>query len=276
MILQAKVAIKYCFITSLFILNLEATPDSNYEKYGTAFFTSIAGDSASFKTKNTTHPIHLHDSIIIDSESLLTTGDCDYVFFKLSNNTTFGLFENTQFRIQSFKQNPFENADVGFDREPSNSYFRSFLTEGTIFVESNILSPISVFEINLPECKLELYSVKCVISYLFNILHIALYEGNISLKKNDSITHINAPTYYSNDNYSLKNSINTYATKSPEMPTQWDSFKEYISIENNRVLFFSDASSSQSAAKAKLVISEDFYHQKFTRPRSFKKLKYKD
>lgn len=273
MIFQAKIAIKYCLIASLFILNLEAISDRDYEKYGIAFFTSIAGNSVSFNTKSTTSPVHLHDSIIINSQSLISTGDSDFVFFKLSNNTTFGLFENTQFSIESFKQNSFQNDTIRFDQEPSSSYFKSLLTEGTILVKSNTLSTLSVFEINLPECQLELFSVTCVISYQFNILHIVLYEGNISLKTNDAVTHINAPAYYTNDDYNLKNSITSYTAKSSEIPPQWNLFQEYINNENNRVIFFPDDSSSQSAAKAKLVISENFYHQDFSRPRSFKEFK---
>ena len=106
------------------------------------------------------------------------------------------------------------------DREPSISNFISTLNEGTIIVKSNDLSPLSVFEIHLPipNSKLELYSVKAVISYRYNILHIALYEGNISLKTNNTTKYINAPSYYVNDDYNLANSIKNHASDLSETP----------------------------------------------------------
>ena len=175
--------ITYCLIALLFIVNLEASSSSDFEKYGIAFFTSVTGDSVNFENNTINRSIRLHDSMIIDSESLLSTGDSDYVFFKLSNKTTFGLLENTQFRIQSFNQNLFQKKDIRLDREPSISNFVSTLSQGTIIVKSNGLSTLSVFEIHLPipNCKFELYSSKAIISYRYNI-YIALYEGNISLK----------------------------------------------------------------------------------------------
>lgn len=276
MILQVKRVTAYCFIASLFILNIEASSKREYEKFGSAFFTSVTGNTASFKNSTLNKSIHLHDTIMINSESLLSTGESDYVFFKLSNNTTFGLLENTQFKIESFKQNTFQEKDINFDREPSNSYFKSYLNEGTIVVKSNILSPLSIFEIHLPDSQLELYSAEAVISYRYNILHVALYEGNISLKTKDSIIHINAPSYYVIDAYRLKNSIGTDDTNLSEAPSRWNSFKDYISVENNRVIFFPSTISSQSAAKAKLIQSEEFYNQSFTRPRSFQILESKD
>jgi hypothetical protein len=276
MIPQMKLVILYCFIASLFILNLEANPDSDYEKYGTAIFTSVTGNSSTFKNNTINQSIALHDSITIDSESSLTTGASDYVFFKLSNNSVFGLLENTQFKIQSFKQESFQEKDIRLDREPSKSYFICELSEGTIAVKSNALSPLSTFEIHLPDSQLELHSALCVISYRYNILHIALYEGNISLKTNDSITYINAPSYYVIDAHSLNNSIDNFDAKLSEAPTRWNSFKDYIAIENNRVIFFPDTTSSQSAAKPKLISSNDFFNQRFTRPRSFQSLEEKE
>lgn len=273
MISQVKVAIKYYIIVALFILNLSAKSDSNYQKYGIAFFTSIEGDSVSLKTNKKTSTIELHDTVIIESESLLSTGNQDYVFFKLSNNTAFGLFENTQFKIQSFEQEPFLEKDIQFDREPSKSNFKGYLSKGTIVVKTNLLSPLSDFEIILPNGKLELYSAICVISYRFNILHIALYEGNISLKINDSITHINSPNYYVNDAYNLKNSISNYSSKLSKAPAKWKLFKDYISVENNRVVFLPETTASKNVAKAELIISEDFHTQGFRRPRSFIKFK---
>lgn len=271
-----KRVILYCFMASLFILNLEANFDSDSAKYGTAFFTSVTGKSVTFKNNTLSQSIELHDSISIHSESFLTTGASDYVFFKLSNNCTFGLLENTQFKIQSFKQESFQEKDIRLDREPSKSSFISELHEGTIVVKSNALSPLSTFEIHLPNSQLELHSARCVISYRYNILHIALYEGNISLKANGSVTYINAPNYYVTDAHSLKNSLNNFDAKLSEAPVQWNSFKDYIAIEDKRVIFFPDTTSSHGAAKGKLISTNEFLNQSFTRPRSFQKLELKD
>ena len=270
--------ITYCFIALLFIVNLEASSSSDFEKYGIAFFTSVTGDSVNFENSTVNRSIRLHDSMIIDSESLLSTGDSDYVFFKLSNNTTFGLLENTQFRIQSFKQNIFQEKNIRLDREPSISNFISTLNEGTIIVKSNDLSPLSVFEIHLPipNSKLELNSVKAVISYRYNILHIALYEGNISLKTNNTTKYINAPTYYVNDDYNLANSIKNHASNLSEIPARWNLFKDYISVENDCVIFFPSTTASDCAAEAKLICKPDFYNQSFSRPRSFKNPQLQD
>ena len=270
--------ITYCFIALLFIVNLEASSSSDFEKYGIAFFTSVTGDSVNFENSTVDRSISLHDSMIIDSESLLSTGDSDYVFFKLSNNTTFGLLENTQFRIQSFNQNVFQDKNIRLDREPSISNFISTLNEGTIIVKSNGLSPLSVFEIHLPipNSKLELYSVKAVISYRYNILHIALYEGNISLKTNNTTKYINAPSYYVSDDYNLANSIKNHASDLSETPTRWNLFKDYISVENDSVIFFPSTTASECAAEAKLISTPDFYNQSFSRPRSFKNPQLQD
>lgn len=276
MISQVKLVFSYCLISSLFIMNLEAAPVSKNQRFGTAFITSVAGNSINFKNSTTTHSIRLHDSIILNSDTLISTGDRDYVFFKLSNNTTFGILESTQFSIQSFQQDTFTDRDVRFDREPSISNFKSTLDEGTIVVKSNIISPLSIFEIHLPDSKLELYSAIAVISYRYNILHIALYEGNISLKSNNSIKHINAPSYYVIDSYNLKNSIDNYDADLSEAPSQWNLLKDSISVENNRVIFTPEERSSQSAAKAKLISIKDFYNQNFIQPRSFQKLEFKD
>ena len=276
MISQVKLVFSYCLINSLFIMNLEAAPVSKNQRFGTAFITSVAGNSINFKNSTTTHSIRLHDSIILNSDTLISTGDRDYVFFKLSNNTTFGILESTQFSIQSFQQDTFTDRDVRFDREPSISNFKSTLDEGTIVVKSNIISPLSIFEIHLPDSKLELYSAIAVISYRYNILHIALYEGNISLKSNNSIKHINAPSYYVIDSYNLKNSIDNYDADLSEAPSQWNLLKDSISVENNRVIFTPEERSSQSTAKAKLISIKDFYNQNFIRPRSFQKLEFKD
>ena len=273
-----NVVITYCLIALLFILNLEANSSSDIKKYGIAFFTSVTGDSVIFKNNTINRSISLHDSMIIDSESSLSTGDSDYVFFKISNNTTFGLLENTQFRIQSFKQNVFQDKNIRLDREPSFSNFISTLNEGTIIVKSNGLSPLSVFEIHLPipNIILELYSVKAVISYRYNILHIVLYEGNISLKTNDSTKYINAPKYYVSDDYNLANSIKNHDANLSETPTRWNAFKDYISVENDSVIFFPSTTSSESAAEAKLISTPYFYNQSFSRPRSFKNPKFQD
>ena len=270
--------ITYCFIALLFIVNLEASSSSDFEKYGIAFFTSVTGDSVNFENSTVNRSIRLHDSMIIDSESLLSTGDSDYVFFKLSNNTTFGLLENTQFRIQSFKQNIFQEKNIRLDREPSITNFISTLNEGTIIVKSNDLSPLSVLEIHLPipNSKLELYSVKAVISYRYNILHIALYEGNISLESNNTTKYINAPIYFVNDDYNLANSIKNHASNLSETPTRWNLFKDYISVENDRVIFFPSITPSDCAAEAKLISTPDFYNQSFSRPRSFKNPQLQD
>ena len=256
-------------------MNLEATSISQNQRFGTAFITSVAGNSVNFKDSNT-HLIRLHDSIVLNSDTLISTGNHDYVFFKLSNNTTFGILENTQFSIQSFQQDTFKDKDVCFDREPSISNFKSTLDEGTIVVKSNIISPLSIFEIHLPDSKLELYSAIAVISYRFNILHIALYEGNISLKSNNSIKHINAPRYYAIDSYNLKSLTGNYDADLSEAPSKWNLLKDSISVENNRVIFFPEERSSHGAAKAKLVSIKDFYNQNFIRPRSFQKLEFKD
>ena len=276
MISQVKLVFSYCLINSLFIMNLEAAPVIKNQRFGTAFITSVAGNSINFKNSTTTHSIRLHDSIILNSDTLISTGDRDYVFFKLSNNTTFGILESTQFSIQFFQQDTFTDRDVRFDREPSISNFKSTLDEGTIVVKSNIISPLSIFEIHLPDSKLELYSAIAVISYRYNILHIALYEGNISLKSNNSIKHINAPSYYVIDSYNLKNSIDNYDADLSEAPSQWNLLKDSISVENNRVIFTPEERSSQSAAKAKLISIKDFYNQNFIQPRSFQKLEFKD
>ena len=270
--------ITYCFIALLFIVNLEASSSSDFEKYGIAFFTSVTGDSVNFENSTVNRSIRLHDSMIIDSESLLSTGDSDYVFFKLSNNTTFGLLENTQFRIQSFKQNIFQEKNIRLDREPSISNFISTLNEGTIIVKSNDLSPLSVFEIHLPipNSKLELYSVKAVISYRYNILHIALYEGNISLKTNNTTKYINAPSYYVSDDYNLANSIKNHTSNLSDTPARWNVFKDYISVENDSVIFFPSTTASDCAAEAKLISTPDFYNQSFSRPRSFKNPQLQD
>ena len=137
----------------------------------------------------------------------------------------------------------------------SISNFISTLNEGTIIVKSNGLSPLSVFEIHLPTPNsiLELYSVKAVISYRYNILHIALYEGNISLKTNDSTKYINAPSYYVSDDYNLANSIKNHDANLSETPTRWNAFKDYISVENDSVIFFPSTSSSESAAEAIII-----------------------
>ena len=270
--------ITYCFIALLFIVNLEASSSSDFEKYGIAFFTSVTGDSVNFENSTIDRCIRLHDSMIIDSESLLSTGDSDYVFFKLSNNTTFGLLENTQFRIQSFKQNIFQEKNIRLDREPSISNFISTLNEGTIIVKSNDLSPLSVFEIHLPipNSKLELYSVKAVISYRYNILHIALYEGNISLKTHNTTKYINAPSYYVSDDYNLANSIKNHTSNLSDTPARWNAFKDYISVENDSVIFFPSTTASDCAAEAKLISTPDFYNQSFNRPRSFKNPQLQD
>ena len=273
-----KVIITYCFIALLFIVNLEASSSSDFEKFGIAFFTSVNGDSVNFENSTVNRSIRLHDSMKIDSESLLTTGDSDYVFFKLSNNSTFGLLENSQLRIKSFNQKLFQDKNIRLDREPSVSNFITTLNVGTIVVKSNDLSPLSIFEIHLPiaRSKLELYSVKAVISYRYNILHIALYEGNISLKTNNTTKYINAPSYYVNDDYNLANLIKNHPSNLSETPTRWNVFKDYISVENDRVIFLPSTTVSDCAAEAKLISTPNFYNQRFSRPRSFKNPKFLD
>ena len=270
--------ITYCFIALLFMVNLEASSSSEIEKYGIAFFTSVTGDSVNFENTKVNRFIRLHDSMIIDSKSLLSTSDSDHVFFKLSNNSTFGLLENTRFSFESFKQNTFQEKNIRLDREPSISNFISKLYEGTIIVKSNDLSPLSVFEIHLPipNCKLELNSVKAVISYRYNILHIALYEGNISLKTNNTTKYINAPNYYVNDDYNLANSIKNHASNLSETPKRWNTVKDYISVENDSVIFFPSTTASDCAAEAKLISTLDYYNQNFSRPRSFKNPQLQD
>ena len=273
-----KVIITYCFIALLFIVNLEASSSSDFEKFGIAFFTSVNGDSVNFENSTVNRSIRLHDSMIIDSESLLTTGDSDYVFFKLSNNSTFGLLENSQLRIKTFNQKLFQDKNIHLDRVPSVSNFITTLNVGTIVVKSNDLSPLSIFEIHLPiaRSKLELYSVKAVISYRYNILHIALYEGNISLKTNNTTKYINAPSYYVNDDYNLANLIKNHPSNLSETPTRWNVFKDYISVENDRVIFLPSTTVSDCAAEAKLISTPNFYNQRFSRPRSFKNPKFQD
>ena len=273
-----KVIITYCFIALLFIVNLKASSSSDFKKFGIAFFTSVNGDSVNFENSTVNRSIRLHDSMIIDSESLLSTGDSDYVFFKLSNNSTFGLLEKTQLRIKSFNQKLFQDKNIRLDREPSVSNFIGELNVGTIVVKSNDLSPLSIFEIHLPiaRSKLELYSVEAVISYRYNILHIALYEGNISLKTNNTTKYINAPSYYVNDDYNLANLIKNHPSNLSETPTRWNIFKDYISVENDSVIFFPSTTASDCAAEAKLISTPNFYNQRFSRPRSFKNPKFQD
>ena len=82
--------------------------------------------------------------------------------------------ENTQFRFNRSNENHFKEKDIRLDREPSKILFYMRLSEGTIAVKSNALSPLSTFEIHLPDSQLELHSALCVISYRYNILHSTL------------------------------------------------------------------------------------------------------
>ena len=110
----------------------------------------------------------------------------------------------------------------------------------------------------IPNCKLELNMVKAVISYRYNILHIALYEGNISIKTDNSIQYINTPGYYAIDRFNLKNSIKPETLNLSDTPDRWNAFKNYITVEHSRIIFFPDTSTSKSASEAKLVISKDY------------------
>jgi hypothetical protein len=70
--------------------------------------------------------------------------------------------------------------------------------------------------------------------------------------------------------------LNNFDAKLSEAPVQWNSFKDYIAIEDKRVIFFPDTTSSHGAAKGKLISTNEFLNQSFTRPRSFQKLELKD
>ena len=61
MIPVIKLVILYCFMLHYSILNLEANPDSDYEKYGAAVFTSVVRISSTFKNNTINQSIALHD-----------------------------------------------------------------------------------------------------------------------------------------------------------------------------------------------------------------------
>ena len=78
------------------------------------------------------------------------------------------------------------------------------------------------------------------------------------------------------DEYNLTNSIKSHAANLSETPDRWNAFKDYISVENDRVVFFPSIKSSDSSAEAKLICTQNFYNQSFIRPRSFKNPQFQE
>lgn len=248
-----NLVITYYVIALLITTNLEASYNIDFKKYGIAFFTSLTGDNVNIKNSNVDRPISLHDSMIIDSETIINTGPNDKAFFKLSNNFTFGLLEGSEFKINFFKQSPFSKKDVNFNSEPSNSFFLSELVSGTLAVHSSKLSPLSTFEIHIPFGILKLHMAKCVISYRYNLLRIALYDGNITMVLNDTIHYLNSPCYYINDIYNLSESKSSYLKYSKQFPTEWEYLNNLINIEKNRAVFLPEIKTSSRVAKPELI-----------------------
>ncbi len=240
------------------------------KRFGTAIVASIQNTPHIVEGRNQEKKLKLHESIEFTKTTVLKTGLQDQLYLKFSNNVTIGILEDSQFRISEFFQEKFSGKSVLFSKEPSKSYFEGSLENGTLVISTKKFSPLSTFEIHLPDYIIEFHSVDCVISHQYNILHIALYKGNISLKKkNKEIIYLNSPILYTIDNYLLKNSMTGNRSSLSEAPKSWNNLINYANIENNRIVFFSSKNEEKVAAKAEIVVPMSYFNKNKYRPRSF-------
>ena len=157
-----------------------------------------------------------------------------------------------------------------FSKEPSRSYFKGSLENGTLVISTKKFTPLSTFEIYLFDYIIEFHSANCVISHQYNILNIALYKGNISLKKNNKqIVYLNAPILYTIDDYLLRNSMKGNRSSLSKAPKSWNNLIDYANIEDKRIVFFSSENEDKVAAKAGIIVPMNHFSKKFHRPRTF-------
>ena len=170
--------------------------------------------------------------------------------------------ENTTLSIDQFKQASFKEWAMDTTREPSKSSLKAQLKEGLLLIKTEKFSPLSTFHLEFPAGTLEFHAAECVIEYRYNILKIALYQGNISLTPLATKTgqaepiYFSAPSYFTSDQNDLEKGIFHPSLPLTKAPRQWSSYPNLIRIVNERIQFFPLPESSETVAEAKIIMEK--------------------
>ena len=243
------------------VLSIDLWADQAFDRQGIAFVDSLDHQPQyRFRESNSSLPLKVHQTLSFAEPFELSTDSKDHVFIKFSNHVTLGLMENTSLSIEQFRQAAFESVTINNHREPSKSFFKARLKAGTILVKTGKFSPLSTFEIELPVGTLEFHAAECVIEYRYNILTIALYQGNISLiPKADQGTPLllSAPSYYTSDHYDLERGLIRPSQALTKAPQRWIHYPDFLRIVNQRVQFIPMNEGSETVAEARILIEKN-------------------
>ena len=260
-----------CILICAFIL-LTQTVAKGDDFSGIAYISSLEGHAT---VKHLDHSegkkTKLHDSILFEQATVFDTAYESTLFFKLSNNTSIGILENSRLTIKEFSQEPFESNPISNQSEPSSSNLWGILDYGSIALKTTKQSPLSSFIIEFPNIKLEFYSADCLISYDHDILKIALYKGNIHAKFINTAKsfYLRDSCYYETNVISMDLEIVESIKPLDQANAKWSEYIEFLNYDHNRVYFKPLSTKDTSIAKGMILIPDTYFKKPFESPKTF-------
>lgn len=246
--------------------------------YGENFFPGIAYISSLEGYSSVKHLDHskekkskLHDSILFEQATVFDTAHESTLFFKLSNNTSIGILENSRLTLKEFSQEPFGSNPISNQSEPSRSNLCGILNYGSIVLKTPKQSPLSSLIIQLPNIELEFYSADCLISYNYGILKIALYRGNIHAKFINTAKsfYLRDSCYYeTNDNFIDLGIVETVQSLDLAK-AKWSQYIQFLNHDHNRVYFKPLSTKDTSIAEGLILTPDTYFEKPFESPKTF-------
>jgi hypothetical protein len=105
---------------------------------------------------------NLHQTLLLNG-SRIQTGEGAHLFMALSNGVGVGIKGNSEVVFESYQQRPFSAKQQSIRHEPSKSELSLQITQGTIALAGNRLSPISELLVDLPSGTIRIHSANCVV-----------------------------------------------------------------------------------------------------------------
>lgn len=255
------------------ILSLNTSIFSQSTSCGIAFISSLEG-TVTIREENTQQAenVKLHDTITFTNPISLETSKESNTFFKLSNDISLALFEDSQFTVETFNQVPFQSYTINQKFEPSESQFEARLDIGSIAIKTKKLSPLSSFEIHLPNLTLEFFSAECLIAYRYDILQIALYSGSIKASFNqvNRSLYLSSSQYYETDALAIsKGNIETIHPIE-KANDQWSNRIRFLNYDHQRVYFIPNEGTHTHIASGAIKVPKTYFEKSFESPKTFK------
>ncbi len=238
------------------------------EANGVGYITTLTGNVTFSNISGEIVRPELHSLIEMRGLKIATSSRAS-VSFVLSNGSSFILSAESELIVERFKQLHFEDNEGSFIVEPSTSQIGLELIKGTLTVTGERLSPLSKFEVKLPEGTLRVHSAISVLEKTQIETKIAAIEGRLTFYfGNDKDREFMSGPYAIRltEQSAKLGRVNDRITRENFDP-KWIELGRSVEWANNRILFQSSA--DQWPPQAIKVVPADYYEQDSARPYNF-------